>query len=156
MSVLERVVFDCNVYFQALIGPHGPAAMCLQAAQESKLELYCSEYILDELRNVCLRPHLVDRFRFTDDRLSKFFNLIRAASEVIDVIPHIFSYSRDPGDEHYIDLAAACHAHLIATRDRDLLDLNDLTTEVGRSFHSQFPDLLILRPEELLARIRVE
>ncbi len=74
---------------------------------------------------------------------------------LMDDVPHVFSYPRDPDDEHYVDLAAACQAHLIASRDRDLLSLNDLTTDAGKSFRTQFPGLLILTPEELLARIKI-
>ncbi len=66
----------------------------------------------------------------------------------------MFTYPRDPDDEHYIDLAAACNAHLIASRDRDLLALNDVSTEAGKQFRLQFPNLLILTPDQLLSRIK--
>jgi predicted nucleic acid-binding protein len=72
---------------------------------------------------------------------------------LLENCPHVFDYPRDPDDEHYIDLAAACQAHIIASRDRDLLALNDITTVDGQRFRAQFPDLLVLNPEQLLARI---
>jgi putative PIN family toxin of toxin-antitoxin system len=149
----DRVVFDCNVYFQALIGPTGPAAKCLESAEKFKFQLYCSEYILEELADVCCRPALIRRFKFTEDRAEKFSLRIRRTATIIDSVPHVFTYSRDPDDEHYVDLAAACQAHLIASRDRDLLSLADQSTETGRQFRQQFPDLLIMTPDELLHRI---
>jgi putative PIN family toxin of toxin-antitoxin system len=152
----DRVVFDCNVYFQALIGRTGPAAQCLAFAEKREFILYCSEYILRELADVCSRPHLVQQFRFTEGRVNSYFLKIRKAATVIDDVPHVFSYPRDPDDEHYVDLAAACQAHLIASRDQDLLSLNDLTTTAGQRFKIQFPYLLILTPDELLARIKAE
>jgi predicted nucleic acid-binding protein len=56
MNGPERVVFDYNVYFQALISRGGPAAQCFSAAQEGKLLLFASARVVDELRDVCLRP----------------------------------------------------------------------------------------------------
>jgi putative PIN family toxin of toxin-antitoxin system len=150
----DRVVFDCNVYFQALIGSTGPAAKCLEAAEKFKFLLYCSEHVLEELADICSRPPLIQRFRFTESRVKKFTHKIRRAATIVEDIPHVFRYPRDPDDEHYVDLAVVCRAHLIASRDRDLLSLNDLTTEEGRRFKTQFPDLLILTPDELLARIK--
>lgn len=43
----ERVVFDCNVYFQALIAPSGPAGECLSAAARSEVQLFLSEETID-------------------------------------------------------------------------------------------------------------
>jgi putative PIN family toxin of toxin-antitoxin system len=149
----ERVVFDCNVYFQALIAPAGPAGKCLEAAEKLTFTLYCSEYIMEELLDVCGRPLLIQRFKFTEDRVERFNYRIRKTATLIDDVPHVFAYPRDPNDEHYVDLAAACQAHLIASRDRDLLSLNDQTTEAGRQFKHRFPELLIMTPDELLKRI---
>jgi putative PIN family toxin of toxin-antitoxin system len=153
MSIPDRVVFDCNVFFQTLIGPDGPAAKCFEAAQEGSVQLFTSEVVLAELQDVCIRPHLVNRFKFTPERIRRFFADIRECAILIEDCPHVFDYPRDPDDEHYIDLAAACHAHLIASRDRDLLALNDITTVDGQRFRQQFPDLLVLNPEQLLTRI---
>jgi putative PIN family toxin of toxin-antitoxin system len=153
MSIPDRVVFDCNVYFQTLIGPDGPAAKCFELAQARSFQLFTSEYVLVELLSVCNRPHLVSRFKFTPQRVSTFVGDIRKCATMLEDFPHVFDYPRDSDDEHYIDLAAACQAHLIASRDRDLLALNDITTVDGQRFRAQFPDLLILNPEQLLARI---
>lgn len=39
----ERVVFDCNVYFQALISPAGPAGRLFALAAVQLVELFVSE-----------------------------------------------------------------------------------------------------------------
>jgi putative PIN family toxin of toxin-antitoxin system len=149
----ERVVFDCNVYFQALISPKGPAGACLSAAQQGHFQLFVTDYVIQELTEVCSRPHLADRFGFTPERLSQFSSRIRKVAEVVGEIPHVFDYERDPDDEHYVDLAVACTATLIASRDKDLLALSDQSTAIGRDFRERFPDLEIIEPVELLTRL---
>ena len=72
-----NVVFDCNVYFQAIIGPQGPAAACLNAVIDGRLTLYFTEFILKELSDVCLRPELAQRFGLTEERLADYLKKIR-------------------------------------------------------------------------------
>ena len=148
-----RVVFDCNVYFQAIISPEGPAGACLSAAQQGLLQLFVTDHIIQELNDVCSRLHLVDRFGLTPERLAQFSLKIRKIAKVVDEVPHVFDYERDPDDEHYVDLAIACRASLIASRDKDLLALADQSTAIGRDFHERFPRLEIIAPVELLSRL---
>ena len=49
MTEPEHVVFDCNVYFQSLISPTGPAGTLLLAVQEGRLILYASQRVFTEL-----------------------------------------------------------------------------------------------------------
>ena len=53
MSDPDRVVFDCNVYFQALLSSKGPAGHVFVAAEAGRLTLYTSRIVLTELRDVC-------------------------------------------------------------------------------------------------------
>ena len=64
MNDSDRVVFDCNVYFQAFIAPNGPAGEAFNAVKEQRLVLYASATVLAELFDVCSRPHFQ---RFTRD-----------------------------------------------------------------------------------------
>jgi putative PIN family toxin of toxin-antitoxin system len=58
MTAIERVVFDCNVYFQALISPSGPARRLIELAADGRLEVYGSTTVLEELKDVVVRPNL--------------------------------------------------------------------------------------------------
>ena len=61
---------------------------------------------------------------------------------------------RDPGDEPYIDLAAAVQADYLVTRDNDLLSLaTDHTTE-AKQFRQRFPFLRIVSPGEFLSAMQ--
>lgn len=150
----ERVVFDCNVYFQALIGPQGPAANCFNAVIDGRLTLYLSETILEELADVCLRPELAKRFAITEERLADYLQVIRSVGVCVEQVPHVFTYARDPDDEHYVDLAVAMKAHLLVSRDKDLLDLNDPRLPEHHTLKQLHPELEILSPVEMMARLQ--
>lgn len=51
-----RVVFDCNIFVQSLLSPIGPAGACVQHALDRHIELFLSQYILDELNDAPAKP----------------------------------------------------------------------------------------------------
>ncbi|TWT73636.1 hypothetical protein Pla123a_35240 [Posidoniimonas polymericola] len=148
-----RVVFDCNVYFQALIGPTGPAGSCLDAGGEGTVSLYISQYILNELRDVCLRPKIAHKFGITVQRLDYFCDGVRRCATFLPEPLEVFLLQRDPKDEHYINLAIAASASLVVSRDRDLLALADPWDPVGQAFQASYPTIEVVTPVELLARL---
>jgi putative PIN family toxin of toxin-antitoxin system len=154
MSVRQRVVFDCNVYFQALISRNGPAARCFSAVQDGRLELFTSPRVVEELRDVCLRPHIARRFRLSDARVAAFVAEIELVAKLMNEVPHVFDFTRDPDDSHYVDLAIASQARLIVSRDRDLLVLNDPHDPDGSEFQRRYPEISIVTPVELLTFLR--
>jgi len=60
---MTGVVFDCMVFLQAAARSSGPAAACLQAVRERKVELVISSEIIAESRDVLTRPRTVRKFR---------------------------------------------------------------------------------------------
>jgi putative PIN family toxin of toxin-antitoxin system len=155
MSEPDRVVFDCNVYFQSLISPAGPAGECLNAVRQGRLLLFASRQVFEELRDVCLRPTIAARFRLTEGRVDAFVSDVEKLGTFVEDIPHVFDYERDPDDAHYVDLAVATGARLIVSRDNDLLALNNADEPAGADFQRRFPDLEILTPDEVLSRLKV-
>jgi putative PIN family toxin of toxin-antitoxin system len=156
MNEPERVVFDCNVYFQAIISQRGPAYRLLHCVTEGHLALYASEYVLAELQELTTDARIAKKYRLEKALLEEFFAAIRQVALIIEDVPQVFDFTRDPDDAHYVDLAIAAQAKLIVSRDRDLLSLNDDTTLEGRDFKRRFPDLEILTPTELLRALREE
>jgi putative PIN family toxin of toxin-antitoxin system len=153
MSGRERVVFDCNVYFQALISPAGPAGRLLAMAAARAVELFASDYVLDELRELTADARIQKKYRLDEELLLEFFAAISVAAVVVESVPAVFEFARDPGDAHYVDLAVVVDAKLIVSRDKDLLSLADGTTPEGQAFQKRFPGLAVLTPNELLAML---
>jgi putative PIN family toxin of toxin-antitoxin system len=152
-TAVKRVVFDCNVYFQALTSPRGPAARLVDFALNGDISLFVSKYTLDELADVAARPQLVAKYGLEEAVVAKFISNLRSAATCINSVRHIFDFPRDPDDAHYVDLAVAADAKLIVSRDKDLLSLRDTATAEGNDFVARFPSLEILTPPEALSLI---
>ena len=103
-----------------------------------RFTLYASHVVLDEFQNVCRQPKLASRFKLSTEQIESFVEHIQSLAVVLDNVPHVFDYPRDPDDEHYIDLAVAADASLIVTRDKDLLVLQDVTHSDGKRFQQLF------------------
>ena len=53
---LPRVVFDCNVFLQALVNPNGAAGECKKLLDGGEIELFVSASVLSEIAEVLSRP----------------------------------------------------------------------------------------------------
>jgi putative PIN family toxin of toxin-antitoxin system len=93
-TAVKRVVFDCNVYFQALTSPRGPAARLVDFALNGDISLFVSKYTLDELADVAARPQLVAKYGLEEAVVAKFISNLRSAATCINSVPHIFDFPR--------------------------------------------------------------
>jgi uncharacterized protein len=148
----EKVVFDCVVFAQALINPKGPAAACLALAQQGKVVVFVSDYVLQEIRE--LPQKINPRFGVTPERVDGLIQELAKFARMVGQAAEVYVHPIDPDDSHYVNLALAAGAKLIASRDRHLLDLMDPAKPHAREFQSRFPSLLITTPESLIARFR--
>ena len=69
-------------------------------------------------------------------------------------VPQAFDFPRDPGDEPYIDLAAAVKADYLVTRDNDLLSLATDHSLEAKQFRQRFPSVVVVNPVGFLAAVR--
>jgi len=149
----QRVVYDCNVFIQALINRAGPAGRCIAYVLNGDVKLFLSDAILDEIRDAPNKSTPA-RLGVTVDRTQTLLgNLLRVAT-ILNDVPSIFTYDRDPDDALYVNLAIIAQAKLIVSRDRDLLDLMDDTRQEGAAFQRQFPALRILDPVQLIRELQ--
>jgi putative PIN family toxin of toxin-antitoxin system len=148
------VVFDCNIYLQAMLNMRGPAAACFERCDRGEVRLVLSPVVLAEVRALPVHPDLRRFPSLTLERVDAFLSLVLLRAILIQDIPSVFSYSRDPDDAHYVNLALAANASLIVSRDNDLLDLMNPQRPEGRDFLARFATLRIMRPDELLKFLR--
>ena len=153
MSERHRVVFDCNVFLQALANPVGPAGRCVELAISGKVALYISPHILDEIREVTSQPKLIAKFRLRPDRVAALLDNLPKAAVMVPSYREVWKYDRDPDDAHYVNLALVANAKLIVSRDRDLLDLMDSSKPEAAEFQKRFPALRILDPVLFLREV---
>lgn len=151
---LNRVVFDCNVYAQALINPKGPAGACLVAAQDGRIILFISEYVIQEIRE--LPTKLKAGLGVTAEVVERLILDVAKYAQPIDQVPQLYMHPHDPDDSHYINLAMVAKAMLIVSRDRHLLNLMDEARPDGREFKKQFPSLTVLTPDVFADRLRAQ
>lgn len=148
-----RVVFDCNVYFQALISPGGPSGRCVTAAVGREVELFTSRHVIAELLATAQRSSLMTRFRYSTAQVVALIENIERVAHYVAEVPERFRYDRDPDDAHYINLALSVRAQYVVSRDKDLLDLVDQRRAEGRDFVNRFPMLRVIEPAELLTQL---
>lgn len=146
-----RTVFDCNVYFQALISPRGPAGRCLTLALNGEIELICSVYAITELRETATDEHLRRRFGITDARIELLIENVEKVATFLDDAPAVVTITRDPEDAHYVNLAVASSSRLIVSRDRDLLSLMSQGDPDSRRVRELAPRLIIVDPVAFLS-----
>lgn len=153
MTVATRAVFDCNTFLQALSSPDGPAGRCVQLAFDQSVNLFVSPSVLEELREVTVRPKVIAKLHLVADRVDEFVSAVEAAATLLDGFPEPFTYRRDPDDAHYVNLALAAGARLIVSRDRDLLDLMGSSEPEAVQFRARFSTIKILDPVQFLHEI---
>jgi putative PIN family toxin of toxin-antitoxin system len=147
-----NVVYDCNVFVQALININGPGGACVRRALAKEVVLFLSEAVLAEIREAPTKPTPA-RLGVTVERTETLIENLLKVAVMTQVIPEQFTYSRDPDDAHYVNLALATESRLIVSRDKDLLSLMDQTRVEGRDFHARFPALRLLDPVEFLQEL---
>src|SRR5229473_3508330 len=117
-------VFDCVVLLQAAANPAGPAGACLAFVESGDVKLFLSAAILEEARDVFMRPATRKRFpKLTEEKVDRFLLKVATLANFVHDVPAVTQLPRDPDDEPYLNLAIAAQAAFLVSRDKDLLDL---------------------------------
>ena len=105
-----RIVLDTNVLVSALLSPHGPPARLLDLILAGKVRLLVDDRILDEYREVLLRP----RFGFDPDDVATLLSFFETAAERVLAGPPPLVLS-DPDDLPFAETAVAGNADALVT-----------------------------------------
>jgi putative PIN family toxin of toxin-antitoxin system len=151
MNAVRLVVFDCNVFLQAILSRRGPAYNCFERVERGELLLVVSPFVLAEVRKLPEHRDLKRFVHLTQERVEAVLADVLKKAKLENDVPEVFTYARDPDDAHYVNLALKAGATLIVSRDKDLLDLNNSARAEGRDFVQRFPQLRIMQPTELIA-----
>lgn len=150
-----RAVFDCMVFLQGAARETCPSGICLQLVDSGVIDLFVSDEIIREIRDVFRRPRLRRKFSaLTDEFVDQFLAALLDRASPFPEVPRVFVYERDPKDEPYINLAIAVQADYLVSRDTDILALGDLERPEGRRFHDRFPQVNIVDPITFLRDIQ--
>ena len=145
-------VFDSTALLQAAGSKKGPAGACIAFVDEGRVKLLISATTLEEIREVLHRPEIRKAFpKLTDENVLDFLDHLVDKGHMIEDVPSVYRFARDPNDEPYLNLAIATQAPFIVSRDNDLLDLmkND-------DFRKAYPGLTIIDPVAFLKHVRAE
>jgi putative PIN family toxin of toxin-antitoxin system len=150
------VVFDCNVYLQAMISPNGPATRCLDLARQGELRVLVTDYVLAEIRDLPNDQKVAAKFRLTVEKAERFAVGLINFTEHQAAPPEVHKHPFDADDSHYVNLAIGSKTNLIVSRDRHLLNLMDVTRPEGHDFHRRFPAVRVLEPVAFLRWVEAE
>lgn len=76
--------------------------------------------------------------------------MLLVKAEFVEKVPTHFTYSRDPNDEPYLNLAIETEAIFLVSRDNDLLDLMTGFTDEAKEFRQRFRKIKIVNPVEFV------
>jgi putative PIN family toxin of toxin-antitoxin system len=150
-----KAVFDCNVYFQAMVSARGASYACLERVKAGEVTLFVTAFMLEEIRELPAHAKIGARFPdLTSHRIEEFIaDLLRVATLVPDP-PAMFRYDRDPDDAHYVDAALTTGAMLVVSNDKDLLDLMNDRNADGLALRKSHPTFAVVTPPRFLEIIR--
>jgi putative PIN family toxin of toxin-antitoxin system len=150
--MIDRVVFDCNIFAQALLTPEGSAGRCMAHVLEGRLSLFWSAYVVSEVRGMA-EKETPRRLGVTSGHIEVLLAKLAPLARKIDHPPSVFVHPIDPKDSHHVNLAVSADAKLIVSRDKHLLNLTNAAKPPAKEFMARFPGLEVLPPERLLEQL---
>ena len=124
MKTPRLVIVDTNVLVAGLISgePNSPTVQIVDAMLDGRLIYLLSPQLLQEYRQVLLRPKLRRLHGLDEGQIDQLLTEITANGIWRESLPETAAPAPDPGDEHLWRLLAAEPAAVLITGDRLLLE----------------------------------
>ena len=131
---------DTSVLISALIGRRGPSREVLRRCLQGTYNPLISNSLFQEYEEVSRRTQVLRKCPLSLDEISELLNAYYSVCHWIPIYYLWRTNVKDESDNFLIELAVAGNASVIVTNN-----LKDL-----RNAELKFPDLRILKPEQLL------
>ncbi|MBE9031184.1 putative toxin-antitoxin system toxin component, PIN family [filamentous cyanobacterium LEGE 11480] len=137
-----NIVVDTSVFISALIGPQGPSRDLIRACFNGVYHPLMGTALFAEYEAVMQRAEILRQCPLSTTEIEELLAAFLNVSEWVNIYYLWRPNLRDEADNHVIELAVAGNAKVIVTNNVRDFQATELT----------FPDLSILKPEQLLQR----
>lgn len=138
----SKVVVDTSIFISALIGPTGPSRQLIRLCLQRNYIPLFSNTLFCEYESVVSRREILSQCPLDQEEIYELFQALISVSQWVSIYYIWRPNLNDEADNHLIELAVAGSAKFIITNNiRDFKKAELL-----------FPQLSILKPEELLRR----
>lgn len=132
----KKVVLDTNIVVSSLLSNHGFSSKVVEKLILDEIENYTSKEIIEEIKNVFLRPEITLRA----EKSAIIFTLQQYELKSKIVIPRqaVKIVKDDPDDDKFIECAVESKAECIISGDKHLLAIQN------------YSNIKILTPREFI------
>ena len=117
---IYRATFDTNIFVRSLIQKDNLANHLISLWLDGRFVLVLSQAIVDEIRDVLLRPTLMHELHYTRTAATRLINLLPQAS-IVEVTASA-ELCRDPKDDKFVDCAISGRVQFLVSYDKDIVD----------------------------------
>ncbi len=118
-----RVTIDTNIFFRSVIRKQNLANHLLSLWHHRRFVLVLSQAILDETQAVLLRPHLMDKYSYTLQSVTRLINFLEQRATIVEPsFSHGLCRRRDVDDDPVADCAIWGRAQFLVSYDNDFLE----------------------------------
>ena len=108
-----KVVLDTNIYLSGLIFSDSNPALILNFAQKGKFELYCSDFIIKEIRR-----NLIVKFGYDEISTEQFIEELLKISKIVIARRKVAIIKIKKDDNRILECALAAKADYLVTGDK--------------------------------------
>ena len=137
-----RLVVDTSVFVSALIGPTGPSREVIRRCLQGAYQPLIGNALFLEYESVMEREEIQANCPLSNSETKKLLEAFLSVCQWVNIYYLWRPNLRDEADNHLIELAVAGNAIAIVTNNVRDFQKTELL----------FPDLLILKPEQIIRR----